>query len=270
MTFTRNDDNWKCPPRQYSSSENLMRQAIGMMEMCDSPSTVIDRCTTRLSAKDTNNYHNFVSNFKNVLSLSNHGKRKQRRKRVRFAGGDRSSPVTQVVKAPSCDLSDEEMKAYWWTRSDMEKSRRYSKTVALRACQSDFWNEFDSLYQQCAAVSCDDDSELPMENFAFLSERSTRGLETSIYWPLTQNRRAAIKTLLSVQEQLPLNMRAEERCSVLSVSARIVSRHACQLARVIGNADATAVATFCATPTPSSTDETMTSPTETNDACFCI
>jgi hypothetical protein len=140
----------------------------------------------------------------------------------------------------------------WYSRVDFKYFRQYSKKLATIAAQSNYGLEFAKVYEMCGSTA---DVQQDLTHCSRIANSAARGLEMTTLAVLMKDRKSAIRGVLKAQARIPIDMPVDKREKILCAAAKIYSRQARMLARVLGNGDAAVARALCREPTMTTTAE---------------
>jgi hypothetical protein len=161
------------------------------------------------------------------------------KRQVRFFVDEKDQPITESRGAVG-ELTLKDRERLWYSNADFKYFRRYSKKLATIAAQSNYGKEFAKVYKTCGSTEVHD-----LTHCSRIANSAARGLEVATLEVLLKDRKAAIRGVLNAQAKIPVDMPIDKRQKIICATAKILSRQARLLARVLGNGDAAIARALC-------------------------
>jgi hypothetical protein len=163
------------------------------------------------------------------------------KKRVRFFVNEKDQPITASREGDVAEeLTLQDRERLWYSSADFKYFRQYSKKLATIAAQSNYGLEFAKVYKICGSTTVQD-----LTHCSRIANSAARGLEVATLEVLMKDRKAAIRGVLNAQAKIPVDMPDDKREKIICATAKILSRQARLLARVLGNGDAAIARALC-------------------------
>lgn len=125
----------------------------------------------------------------------------------------------------------------WYTQAEFKEFRRNCKQEAINQQKTTYRENFAAVYAACTKGSF----KGVTKERAYISAASCRGLEVIVFPTLYSDRKNAVASVLKAQAALPDTMSAPAKEDAIASASRFLSKHARQLARVLGSGDAAVV-----------------------------